>query len=549
MAALATKGKPFDPSKLSDYPITYKESKSRISGNNDDLDITCKQQLFYFIVASLIRAVQPPPPTGMMHRLFEGADEGLYLLHSKDPHGQMTEISYTRVTPKSVAEDRVIVDAVFDQETQKMIVSLSRPRFELVATSILSETSKSTPTTTSSGDEDGVFDGETGADRDEEDEEDYIPDPDAPGDWRHLYQAKKLASSTAEGTVWGAPAEEPPKLVQANEKPVKTNMSATTKTARTTSTSGTQKAGSAKAANAALRQAPKKKEPPTARSKTSTQSTTNAAQSRRDHSVSGSPPANVSIKPFSSIRNSKDASDSEADADADSDSDDNILTIEGDDEPSSRDRPRSQAFRNLNLGGEGPISLRSAASSVSPALLGRKRLGNSGVGKGDSDSDNEIELEMGGGDEEQDAEEEEEEDADVEGEGDLTAVRFRLPSPVVAGTKSTTKNKDKGPPPSASSIVAPGKKGNKRRESTSHQHHEPPSRPALEEHHSVDVETTGPADDEDDEFARQLELEMARQSEEAEGDDADAHGDVEEGGVGLGVRYVQDDSSSESEAE
>ena len=93
--------------------------------------------------------------------------------------------------------------------------------------------------------------------------------------------------------------------------------------------------------------------------------------------------------------------------------DDDVLTIELDDGPPKRKNRFHNAFKNLQ--GDGPISMRSAASSVSPGVL------DNGI---DEDDDGDEVLVLEGAEEE-----EVESDEDVE-EGE----QFRLPSPIVGRT-------------------------------------------------------------------------------------------------------------------
>ena len=179
--------------------------------------------------------------------------------------------------------------------------------------------------------------------------------------------------------------------------------------------------------------------------------------------------------------------------------DDDVLTIELDDGPPKRKNHFHNAFKNLQ--GDGPISMRSAASSVSPGVL------NHGI---DEDEDEDEVLELEGA-------EEAESDEDVE-EGE----QFRLPSPVV-GRAATEEEEEE--------------------EEESDVDEEEPQRVPVYEEEKVEAEEENDIDEFSAAIARGFEQQQ------------------ENGGVGLGVdlgtgvgqvvapMVTHYESSSESEAE
>ena len=180
---------------------------------------------------------------------------------------------------------------------------------------------------------------------------------------------------------------------------------------------------------------------------------------------------------------------------SDADEDD-VLTIELDDDPPKRKNRFYNAFQNLQ--GEGPISMRSAASSVSPGVL------NHDI---DEDEEGDEVLELEGA-------EEGESDEDVE-----EREQFRLPSPVV------------------------GRTGVEEEEEESDVDEEEPKRVPVYEQDGIEAEEENDIDE--------FEAAIARGFEEQQ----------EGGGVGLGVDLgsgvgqvvapvaTQYESSSESEAD
>ena len=188
---------------------------------------------------------------------------------------------------------------------------------------------------------------------------------------------------------------------------------------------------------------------------------------------------------------------------SDSADDDDVLTIEDDDRPKQKNH-----FRNVlsNLQGDGPISMRSAASSVSPGKLEHGRDDEEGEEEEEEDGDEVLEFDPADVDEESDEDVEERE-------------QFRLPSPVA------------------------GKVAEEEEEEESDVDEEEPSKAPVRVQERLE-------EDQEEEEDAAFEAAIAR-----------VFGEQQEGGVGLGVDLgtgvgqvgapvgMQYESSSESEAD